>query len=187
MEQSKAELLNKKASNPESKSIEIINSLEIQEAQTIADIGSGGGYFAFLFAEKIGNNGQIFCVDTNKDLLDFIDNQILEKQISNIKTIHYYGKNLPIEPNSLDLIFIRNVTHHLKNRTDYFKNLTKFLKQNGKIAVIDYKKGELFSFHGIMGHYVHKKDIIFEMKNAGFEVEQEFDFLEKQHFTIFTT
>lgn len=80
---------------------------------------------------------------------------------------------------------MRNVTHHIKNRKIYFKKLKKILKPNGIIVIIDYNKGSFFSFHGILGHFVEKKRIITEMTSVGYSVKNSFDFLEKQHFTIF--
>ncbi|MBN2890827.1 MAG: class I SAM-dependent methyltransferase [Bacteroidales bacterium] len=183
--ENKALFFNERAALPESKSTEIIENLAIIEGNTILDIGSGGGYFDFLFAEKVGNNGKVICVDNNKDLLDFIDKETTEKQISNIETIHYDGENFPFQENSIDLVFMRNVTHHIKGRTNYFHKLSKILKQNGKIAVIDYKKGKLFSIYGLGGHFVRRKNIIFEMKKAGFDIEKEYNFLQKQIFIIF--
>jgi len=38
----------------------------------------------------------------------------------------------------------------------------------------------------MFGHDVLKKTIIQEMKDAGYSLEKEFDFLPEQHFTIYT-
>ena len=40
------------------------------------------------------------------------------------------------------------------------------------------------SFRSIFKHYVAKETIIQEMKQAGYILEEEFDFLPEQHFTI---
>ncbi|MHA1360919.1 MAG: class I SAM-dependent methyltransferase, partial [Candidatus Helarchaeota archaeon] len=72
----------------------------------------------------------------------------------------------------------------LVERTTYFTRLRKYLKPDGKIIIIEYKPSKSFSFRGIFKHQVAKETIIQEMKQAGYNLEEEFDFLPEQHFTI---
>ncbi len=80
---------------------------------------------------------------------------------------------------------MRNVTHHISNRINYFKELKNFLKPSGKVIIIEYKKGKPFTFRGMFGHYVSREVIIREMEKAGYILEKEFDFLPEQHFTVY--
>lgn len=182
MDKDKAKHFNDSASRKISQSEKIIQELNISLNDIVIDFGSGGGYYTNKFAEIVGENGIVYAIDNNKDLLDYVKSK---SKLDNIKPILFSGQPLPIEEGSVNLIFMRNVTHHLKKRTDIFKSLKKLLKTDGKITVIDYKKGKLFSFHGIFGHSVKKEKIIAEMKNAGFKVFKSFNFIEHQHFTIF--
>jgi ubiquinone/menaquinone biosynthesis C-methylase UbiE len=136
-------MFNKKASNPKNKPDEIIKNLKILPGQHIADIGSGGGYFSFRFAELVGSEGKVYSIDTNKNLLEFISNK--SKQHSNIKAILTTDGNIPLTGEKIDLIFMRNVYHHITNRVEYVKKLKKILKSDGKIAIIEYKKIADFS------------------------------------------
>ncbi len=153
MELTKPELFNYKASLPESKAEEVVEEIEIKENYTVLDIGSGGGYFAILFSKK-APKGNILCLDTQKEYLDYIKNKVNKENIQNIQTLHYDGQIFPIKEASVDVIFLRNVTHHIKNRKNYFQKIGKLLNENGKIAVVDYKRGKFFSLYGIGGHYV---------------------------------
>jgi len=180
----KAQMLNTKSSGPRNKPDEILEVMGLKSGQNIADIGAGGGYFSLRFAEIVGEAGKVYAADTNLDFLQFIKDSAKEKGLNNIITLLVKDKlNLP--EHSIDFIFMRNVTHHLSNRVEYFKNLRKYLKPEGRIVIIDYKKGKIFSFHGLFGHYVSKEKLIQEMKEAGYSLVQEFDFLLEQHFTIY--
>jgi len=75
---------------------------------------------------------------------------------------------------------------HSINRIEYFKNLKRFLKADGKVIIIEYKKGKFFTFRGLFGHDVPKETIMREMKEAGYTLEKDFDFLAEQHFTIYS-
>ena len=58
-------MFNRKASDPKNKPDEILEALELQQGQRVADIGAGGGYFSLRFAEAVGKDGRVFAVDTN--------------------------------------------------------------------------------------------------------------------------
>ena len=184
MKNLKAQMLNKKASDPGNKPDEIIEAIGLKTGQTIADIGSGGGYFTLRFAEITGEAGKVYAVDTNPEFLKFIKESAKEKGLNNIITILIENK-LVLPEKSLDFVFMRNVTHHITDRVEYFKNLRQFLKPDGKIAIIEFKKGKIFSRHGLFGHYVDREKLIQEMKDAGYLLDREFNFLPEQHFTIY--
>ena len=179
-----AKMFNKKASAPKNKPDQIIKAIGLRPGQSIADIGAGGGYFSLRFAEIVGEKGKVYSVDTNPEFLQFIESKAEEKGLNNIFTILTIDK-LDLPENSLDFVFMRNVTHHIPNRVEYFKNLKRFLKPYGKVIIIEYKKGKFFTFRGLFGHHLPKNTIIQEMKKAGYKLEKEFDFLPEQHFTIY--
>jgi len=183
----KAEMFNRKASDPKNKPDEILEALALQQGQKVADIGAGGGYFSLRFAEAVGKDGRVFAVDTNPKFLEFIRNSAKEKGLDNVETVLIAADNLILPEKGIDLIFMRNVTHHLSNRVEYFKRLKGALKQDGRIAIIEYRAGGgRFSFHRKFGHYVPKEALINEMKDAGYRLEKDLDFLPEQSFTIFS-
>jgi len=186
MKNSQAEMFNKKASNPKNKPDQIIETIALKPGQSVADIGSGGGYFSLRFAKIVGQKGKVYAIDTNPDFLEFIKKSAKDEGLNNIIPKLVSEDRLDLPKKSLDFIFMRNVTHHLPNRTKYFRELKELLKPDGKIVVIEYKKGKFFTFRGIFGHSVPKEIIAREMKEAGYLLENEFDFLPEQHFTIYS-
>jgi len=185
MKSLKVKMFNKKAADPKNKPDQIIETIELKPGQNIADIGAGGGYFTLRFAEIVGEEGKVYAIDTNPEFLQFIKSSAKEKGLNNIVTILIENK-LDLPESSLDFVFMRNVTHHIPNRVEYFRNLKRFLKSGGKIVIIEYKKGKIFTFRGLFGHYVPKETIIHEMEEARYVLEKEFDFLPDQHFTIYS-
>jgi len=186
MKNSKAKMFNKKASDPRNKPDQILEALELRQGQNVADIGAGGGYFCLRFAEAIGGKGNVYAVDTNPRFLEFIKNGAKEQGLNNIKTILVVKEDLALPERGLDLVFMRNVCHHLTNRVEYFRKLRHFLKPEGRVAIVEYKRAKPFTFRGMFRHYVPQETIIEEMKEAGYRVKQEFGFLPEQSFTIFS-
>jgi arsenite methyltransferase len=182
----KAEMFNRKASDPENKPDEILEALALQQGQSVADIGAGGGYFSLRFAEGVGKDGRVFAVDTNQKFLEFIKDNAKKNGLDNLETVLTVEDNPALPEKSIDLIFMRNVCHHLPNRVKYFEKLKRALKPEGRIAIIEYRAGGRFSFHRKFGHYVPKEIIIGEMKEAGYQLKEDLDFLLEQSFTIFS-
>jgi ubiquinone/menaquinone biosynthesis C-methylase UbiE len=172
---------NKLASLPKNKSKDILNALQINEGDHILEIGVGGGYFAQQMSLKIGKSGLYYGIDTNDLFLDNLEK--LNYKLQNIRTIKSTTSYLPNLDENFDLVFTRNVYHHLENRSEYFKQISEQLSENGRIAIIDYN--ESFSLWRLSGHYTRKQVIINELKNAGLKLKQEYDFLHKQSFLVF--
>jgi arsenite methyltransferase len=184
---SKAKMFNRKASRKQSRADEILKTLNIQQGQTIVDIGSGGGFFTFLFSHLVGDKGTVYAIDTNEDFLEFINRQAAENDLTNIKTVLATEEYIPISHHSVDLVFVRNVYHHLQNRVQYFTQVKQLLSPFARVTIIEYSRhGSILSFHRRCGHNVPQEIIVEEMNKAGYTVSASFDFLPVQSFTIFT-
>lgn len=127
----------------------------------------------------------MYAVDTNPGFLEFIKNSAKERGLNNVETILVTGDDLTLPERSLDLVFVRNVYHHLANRVEYFRKLRGLLKTEGRVTIIGYRRSGLFSFHRIFGHYVPQEIIVKEMIEAGYQLKEDFDFLPEQSLTIF--
>jgi ubiquinone/menaquinone biosynthesis C-methylase UbiE len=132
---SKARMFNRKAGRKTSKADEILKSLGIQPGQVIADIGAGGGFFSFLFSYAVGESGKVYAVDTNRDFLEYIDKQAREMKRANIEIVRATEQSVPLPEHSIDLVFIRNVYHHLTNRTGYFIKIKELLRPHESLLL----------------------------------------------------
>lgn len=173
---------NKKAAegNPD----RIIQDLGISPTDTIADIGSGGGFFTIRFAELTRESGKVYAVDIVKSNLDFIKAKVREAGIEErVEYVLASNKTTNLPEDSIDLAFFRNSFHHLQNRIEYFKNLKNCLKSGGKVAVIDHKKGS-HSGPGL-NHGTGEGEIEQTLEQAGFSLFASFDYLPGQWFFIY--
>jgi arsenite methyltransferase len=184
---SKAKMFNRKAGRKSSKADEILRTLNLQPGQIVVDLGAGGGFFSFLFSYVVGQSGTVYAVDTNKVFLEYIDIQAREKGRTNIQTVHATEQSIPLPKHSVDLVFMRNVYHHLSDRISYFAAVKELLRPQARVIIIEYtRQGSRLSFHRRCGHNVPQEIIVDEMRRAGYTVAASFDFLPVQSFTIFT-
>lgn len=180
-----AEYFNKKAADPDHKPEEIIEALDLKKGQTVADLGSGGGYFVLRFASMVGEEGLVFAIDTNRDFLNHVREKASEQGYGNIYAIYADPEQPPGIPGKLDLVFNRNTYHHMNKRIDYFHELRKYLRPDGKLVIIEHDGSKYLGFHRIFGHYTSKKEIKKEMKEAGYWLLDEKGFLDHQCFLVF--
>lgn len=176
-------MLNNEASSPKNKPSNIIEHLNLKKGMVIGDIGSGGGYFSREFSRKVGDDGRVYAIDVNQKSLDYVARNLEKEKINNVEIILAKPQGIDL-PEKIDLFFLRNVFHHLPEPVEYFKTIGKFLKDNGKISIIDYEKRK-FSFPGLFGHYTPEDVLLDIMNSAGFYPLEKHEFLQEQLFLIF--
>jgi arsenite methyltransferase len=178
-------MLNKKASSAKMMPGKIIKSLLIKKGHAVADIGSGGGYFTREFAIKVGKTGRVYAVDAQAKNLNFIRRQSEKEGLANIVCVQATGNTVTLPDDCLDLMFVRNAFHHLPQPMQYFRNLKRFLKKDGKVAIIEHKPRRGWSHVALFKHYTPVTVIMREMEEAGYQLVRSFDLLPAQSFTIF--
>jgi len=86
-------------------------------------------------------------------------------------------------PEPVELVFTCDTYHHMSDRVAYFRSLASHLRDNGRVAILDFHKTGFFS--GILGHGTSKELVRQEMNEAGYRLVAEHSFLQDQHFQIF--
>ena len=175
------EYFNELAIKEEKEGPDIIPYLKIKEGDFIADLGAGGGHFSVKFSKEVGQKGKIFAIDIDQESIIFIKKYANQNKKSNIIAILASPDDSKLPSDSLDLIFIRNTYHHLQNRITYFRKLSKKLKKNGRIVIIDYLPEKTY----FPGHSSKISTIMNEMKKANFKLKNKLEILPRQSFLIF--
>jgi len=161
----------------------VIESLQIRPGAMVADLGAGGGYFTFRLAKAVGPAGKIYAVDVDREMIDLIAEQAKKESANQVETIVAKPDDPLLPATGVDLIFTVNTYHHFDNRVTYFANQRKYLRPGGRIAVIDFDRRAWLE--GLLCHYTPSEFIKREMEQAGYVLQQEFDFLDRQSFLIF--
>src|SRR5215472_11326233 len=102
---------------------EIVQALALKNGDVVADIGAGTGYFTRRLAKAVAPDGKVYAVDVAADVLGYLKERADKENLHNI-VIDVSRPEDPLLPaNSLDLAFFCDVTHHLENRTSYYRKL----------------------------------------------------------------
>jgi ubiquinone/menaquinone biosynthesis C-methylase UbiE len=162
----------------------VVDSLQIRAGAVVADLGAGGGYFTFRLADAVGQAGKVFAVDIDPEMTELIEARARKDARKNVETILAKPADPMLPVSGVDLIFTSNTYHHFDNRVAYFANLRKYLRPGARVAVIDFDRRAWIE--GLLRHYTPSEFIKRELEQAGYGLENEFDFLDRQSFLVFT-
>lgn len=161
----------------------VIETLALRPGDQVADLGSGSGYFTFRLAAAVGPQGKVYAVDVDREMNDLVAQAVKEKNIGNVEVILARRDDPLLPPAGVDLVLTVNTYHHFENRVAYFMRLKKYFRPGGRIAVIDFDRRAWFE--GLWQHYTPAEFVKREMEQAGYSLQRELDFLDRQSFLIF--
>ena len=159
----------------------IVETLKIAPGQRIADLGAGDGVFTFPMAEIAGSSGLVYAIEIEQKKLDKIEKKARERNLNNVRTV-LGATDDPRLPEPVDLILIVNTLHHISGRAEYLRNLRRYLKPEGRIAIIDFSRWWP-PFHGKMKYSVEQLDGW--MQAAEFRRIESHDFLPRNFFIVY--
>jgi arsenite methyltransferase len=65
----------------------VLGALGIEEGQSVADIGAGGGYFTYRIARAVGPEGRVYDVEPDGDMRTRIRDHAARQGHTNIFTV----------------------------------------------------------------------------------------------------
>ena len=176
------EYFNRTAAEKDSKPDEVLARLGLTPGMRVADLGSGGGYFALRFARAVGPEGVVYAVDVNARFLAYVERAAAGAGLSNVKTVRARENDSGLATASVDLVFSRNVFHHLPDRVAYLTRLRRVLRPGGRMVIVEHASGAAHR----AGHSTAPGVIKTEMQKVGFKLLAEESFLlPKQSFLVF--
>jgi ubiquinone/menaquinone biosynthesis C-methylase UbiE len=164
---------------------ETIAGLQLKPGNVVADIGAGTGLFDAALAKAVGPAGKVYAEDVDQGLIDAIGRKQREFQITNIVTVLGKFTDPMLPSTNVDLAMINDVLHHIEDRATFLKNLAKYLKPGGRIAVIEFIP-ERGGHRGQPELQVSKDQAAKWMADAGLMPTQELELFADKYFVIYT-
>lgn len=162
----------------------VVKNLSLKPGDVVADIGAGTGYFTRRFAMAVGPIGKAFGLDIEPSMVKHMKEDAQRLNLKNYEVRGIKPDDPELEPHSVDIVFLCNTYHHIENRVDYFKKLSKSLKTKGRIVIVDFYKKPL-PVGPPVGHKVSKETVIKEFEQAGYRLNRSLNFLPYQYFLEF--
>jgi putative heme-binding domain-containing protein len=164
---------------------ELIRALHIQPGATVADIGSGTGYFTWRLASQVGPRGKVYAVDVQQSMLDLTRAAVERQKLNNVEYVLATEQSVRLPERSLDFAFVAYAYHEFADPDATMRAIRRALKPNGRLLILEYAKESKIAPASPL-HRMSFEEIRREIEPMGFAIDQLLDFLPVQHGVIFT-
>src|ERR687888_2126636 len=77
---------------------------ELREAETVLDLGSGGGIDVILAAKRVGPTGKVYGLDMTEEMLALAMRNRAEAGATNVEFLKGYIEDIPLPANTVDVV-----------------------------------------------------------------------------------
>ena len=163
----------------------LIRALHIRPGATVADIGSGTGYFTWRLAQEVGPTGKVYAVDLQDSMLDRTKAAVDAHKLTNVEYIQATERSPRLPERSVDLAFIAYAYHEFGDPEAMMASIRRALKPGGRVVILEYAKESKIAPASPL-HKMSFEEIRREIEPMGFAIDQLLDFLPVQHGVVFT-
>lgn len=156
---------------------------EVQEGQTVLDIGSGAGIDCFLAAERVGQTGRVIGIDMTPAMIEKARANAIHGGYTQVEFRLGDAEAMPVEDASVDWVISNCVINLSPNKPQVFREIYRVLKPGGQFSISDivlgddlpkWLAGNLHAWTGCVAGAIKERDYLQGLRDAGLtEVEVE--------------
>lgn len=171
------------------KTDDMLDYLNLQRGEAVADIGCGSGYFSYRFCQKVGEEGRVYATETNEDALAYLK-KLIDNNNLNITPLVGRLNDACLPENSVDTIFMCSMYHavYIANlefvKDEFIESLKKALRPGGRLVIVD-NDITAREAPAYFGPGIAKELIIAQLKYYGFELAESRQFVPQRYILTF--
>ncbi len=158
----------------------LVEVLEIERGEVVADVGAGDSTWSTALAERVGGSGRVYATEVDRDDLKKIRDRIERAGLDNVLVVEGTQNETGLPKACCDAILLRRVYHHFQEPAAMRASLRQALSDDGLLLIVDFDtKRHCGRPSGIPesrdGHGVEKELVVSEMERDGFELVSDLE------------
>jgi ubiquinone/menaquinone biosynthesis C-methylase UbiE len=163
----------------------VLEAIGVRRGMTVADLGAGTGYFSVHLAKAVGDAGRVLAIDVEPKLVDYLKERAAKAHLAQLVPALVPPDDPKLPERGVDLVLVVDTWHHIDDRLHYLAKLAAGLKPDGRVAVVDFKKGD-FPVGPPDAHKLAAEAVAAEFVEAGWKQAAHWDELPYQYVLVFT-
>jgi cyclopropane fatty-acyl-phospholipid synthase-like methyltransferase len=162
----------------------MLTNLGLKRGMAICDMGCGNGFYTLQLAKLTGDEGHVYAVDIQPEMLKLLNERADEQGVKNVSPIlgTYTEPRLP--KGKIDLILLVDVYHEFSHPEPMLAAMREALSPDGVCALVEFRAEDPM-VPIKPEHKMTKAQIMKEWPANGFKLVREFDGLPWQHLMFF--
>ena len=162
----------------------VMDALGIADGAAVADFGSGSGWFTVRLARRVGPNGMVYAVNVQRPMIEATERRIEREGPKNVQTILGTLDDPLLPESALDAVMILDTYRAIDNPVALLRSLTRALKPQGRIGIVDYKKKIGGGPGPSLRERIDPDAVVRDVRTAGLKFIRQETFLPYQFFVI---
>jgi SAM-dependent methyltransferase len=151
---------------------------DLNEGETVLDLGSGGGIDVILSAKRVGPTGTAYGVDMTDEMLALAQQNARDAGVTNVHFLKGLIEQIPLPADSVDVVISNCVINLSTDKAVVLAEISRVLRPGGRLGVSDIvaedtltvaERAERGSYVGCIAGALSKGEYEAGLEAAGFE------------------
>ena len=110
---------------------------QIEEGETVLDLGSGGGIDVLMASRFVGDSGKVYGLDMTDEMLRLANDNKSKMGVTNVEFMKGYIEDIPLPDETVDAVISNCVINLSENKEKALSEAYRVTKPGGRLRIAD--------------------------------------------------